>query len=196
MKTVKLSRETRETRIALELSIYGKGKGNISTGVGFFDHMLQLFAAHGGFDLLLTCAGDTYVDGHHTVEDCGILLGRAFREAMEDKRGLTRYGSLALPMDEALVLAAVDLSGRGGYYGDLPLTCQRAGDFDTESAEEFFLAFAREAGITLHIRLLTGKNTHHILEGAFKAAARALSAALSPDLCAAGRIPSTKGTLL
>ena len=195
MRQSTLSRKTAETAITLTLNLDGTGAGQIQTGVGFLDHMLTLFARHGGFDLAVTCAGDTWVDDHHSVEDIGICLGQAFREALGDKKGLTRYGQRILPMDEALIVAAVDLSGRGGCYYELTPPTEKVGSFDTELAEEFFLAFAREGGLTLHLRQLAGRNSHHILEGAFKATARALREAVTLDPREADRVPSTKGTL-
>ena len=190
-----IERFTGETKIRLELTPEGSGQADISTPCGFLNHMLTLFARHGNFDMMLRCEGDTEVDYHHTTEDVGICLGKAIREAMGDKRGLTRYGNIVLPMDEALVLCAVDLSGRGGFYGELAIPAQKVGDFDTELCEEFFLAVAREAGITMHLRQLAGKNSHHIIEACFKAFARALKAALTVDTSNPGAIPSTKGTL-
>ena len=187
MRSATIERKTAETAISLMLSLDGAGKGDIRTGCGFLDHMLTLLAAHARFDLLVRCTGDTQVDDHHTVEDIGIALG--------DKRGVRRYGQRLLPMDEALALVAVDLSGRGCLGFDVPLPAQKVGAFDTELVEEFFLALVREAAITLHIRLLTGKNTHHIIEGIFKAVARALREACEIDPATAGEIPSTKGTL-
>ncbi len=195
MRMGKMERETAETRISLTLNLDGRGAGEIHTGIGFLDHMLTLFARHGGFDLSVSCAGDTWVDGHHSVEDIGICLGAAFAEALGDMRGIARYGDKVLPMDEALILAAVDISGRGFLSFDAVLPSPRVGDFDTELAEEFFTAFARRGGMTLHIKQLAGKNTHHILEGIFKASARALRAAVTPDPLFAGEVPSTKGVL-
>ena len=195
MRMRKMERETAETRISLTLNLDGRGAGEIHTGIGFLDHMLTLFARHGGFDLSVSCAGDTWVDGHHSVEDIGICLGAAFAEALGDMRGIARYGDKVLPMDEALILAAVDISGRGFLSFDAALPSPRVGDFDTELAEEFFTAFARRGGMTLHIKQLAGKNTHHILEGIFKASARALRAAVAPDPLFAGEVPSTKGVL-
>ena len=159
------------------------------------DHMLTLCARHGGFDLELSCRGDTQVDYHHSVEDMGICLGKAFAQALGEKRGITRYGDICLPMDEALILCAVDISGRGDCYYSLEIPSQKVGDFDTELCQEFFIAFARDAGITLHLRQLSGVNSHHIIEGAFKAAARALSRAVSLDAANPGRVPSTKGLI-
>ncbi len=195
MRNGEIIRKTRETDISLTLDLDGTGKSDIRSGVGFMDHMLTLFAAHSRFDLTLKCAGDTRVDDHHSVEDMGICLGRAFSQALGDARGIRRYGSVILPMDEALVLAAADVSGRGMLVMDLPLPAQKVGTFDTELAEEFFSAFARNAGVTLHIRKLAGHNTHHLLEAAFKAVARALREACAADPAVDGEIPSTKGTL-
>ena len=175
MRTAKITRKTAETDITLQINLDGAGKSEINSGCGFLDHMLTLFAAHGRFDLTVFCKGDTQVDCHHTTEDIGIALGAAFREALGEKRGICRYGDMILPMDEALVLASVDFSGRSylGFFAPMP--AEKVGDFDTELVEEFFSAFVREAGCALHIRLLSGKNTHHIIEGIFKAAARAFS---------------------
>ena len=195
MRNVNLERNTNETKISLFLELDGKGTSKINTGCGFLDHMLTLFAKHGGFDLELTCKGDTHVDMHHTCEDIGISLGKAFYEALGDKRGITRYGDMILPMDEALILAAVDISGRGGYYADMEIPAEKVGDFDTELVLEYFTAFAQNAGITLHVRKLAGKNSHHIIEGAFKAVARALRTAVSIDAKNASSVPSTKGCL-
>ncbi len=190
-----LSRRTAETDITLRLCLEGQGQAEIRTGVGFLDHMLTLFTHHGGFDLTLTCDGDTSVDDHHSTEDIGIALGAAFKEALGDKRGICRYGDICLPMDEALIQAAVDLSGRGGYYGRLPIPTEKVGTFDTELVKEFMTAFAREAGCTLHLIELSGENSHHIIEGAFKALARALRKAVSFDPEFRDEIPSTKGLL-
>ena len=195
MRESKITRKTAETDITLSLALDGSGKEKIDTGCGFLDHMLTLFARHGRYDLEVACKGDVDVDYHHTVEDVGICLGRAFFEALGDKRGIRRYGDKIIPMDEALILAAVDLSGREhlGYALDIP--SYRVGDFDTELCEEFFKAFTREAKMTLHLRQLAGTNSHHIIEGAFKAFARALREAteILPDAC--DEIPSTKGVL-
>ena len=191
MRNATVNRKTRETDIQLSLALDGSGKASIQTGCGFFDHMLTLFAVHGGFDLSVTCCGDTEVDYHHSVEDIGIALGKAFCEALGDKKGICRYGNMLLPMDEALVLSAVDISGRGM----LPIPAERVGDFDTELCEEFFTAYAANAGVTLHIRKEAGRNSHHIMEGAFKSAARALRAAAAIDPNGNGKIPSTKGVL-
>lgn len=195
MRKADIIRETAETRIALTLVLEGEGQTEIRTGCGFFDHMLTLFAAHGRFDLTVDCDGDLQVDAHHTVEDVGICLGRAFAQALGDKAGITRYGDVLLPMDEALVLAAVDVSGRGGAYADVPTPSPRVGDFDCELLEEFLHAFARESGITVHLRRLCGANSHHILEGSFKALGRALRKAVSRDAQLGDALPSTKGVL-
>ena len=195
MRQAEIKRKTNETDIALSLTLDGTGKADCQTGCGFLDHMLTLFAKHGRFDLTVACKGDTYVDDHHTVEDIGIALGQAFAEALGEKRGVRRYGDCILPMDEALLLAAVDLSGRGGFYGDLKIPTEKIGTFDTELVREFFIALARDAGLTLHVRQLAGENSHHIVEGAFKATARALSVAVSVDERFANDIPSTKGML-
>ena len=194
-RTAEITRKTQETDITLALNLDGRGESTIQSGCGFLDHMLTLFAKHGGFDLTVTCKGDTYVDDHHTVEDIGIVLGQAFQEALGDKRGIERYGSMTLPMDESLILAAVDLSGRSylGFALDIPTA--RVGSFDTELVEEFWLAFTRNALCTLHLRKIAGSNSHHIIEGAFKAAARALRAAVAIDPARAGDLPSTKGVL-
>ena len=195
MRESTVTRTTAETDIALSLNLDGVGASQCTTGCGFLDHMLTLFARHGRFDLTVTCKGDTYVDDHHTVEDIGIVLGQAFAKALGDRKGVCRYGDITLPMDESLLLSAVDLSGRGGFFGDLRIPTQKVGSFDTELCREFFIAFAREAGITLHIRQLAGENSHHIIEGAFKATARALAKAVAVDPRFANEIPSTKGML-
>ena len=195
MRSAEIKRKTAETDISLTLELDGSGKGSIRSGCGFLDHMLTLFAAHGGFDLTLSCTGDTYVDYHHTVEDIGIALGKAFCMALGEKRGICRYGSILLPMDEALLLAAVDLSGRDFLGYDLAIPTEKVGDFDTELTREFWLGFVRNAGCSLHLRSLAGDNSHHIIEGAFKAAARAIKAAVKLDPDAADVIPSTKGVL-
>ena len=195
MRSASVTRKTGETDITLTLNMDGTGASSLSTGCGFLDHMLTLFAKHGRFDLTVACQGDTWVDDHHTVEDIGICLGDAFAQALGDLRGVTRYGSITLPMDEALILTAVDLSGRGMLCYGLELPTEKVGTFDTELTEEFFLAFVRRAGITLHIRQLTGKNSHHIIEGAFKSTARSLRQAVAIDPAWAGEVPSTKGVL-
>ena len=212
MRIVTIDRKTAETDIHLTLNLDGAGASTVHSGCGFLDHMLTLFAKHGGFDLTLTCDGDTYVDDHHTVEDIGIALGTAFSQALGDKKGITRYGSCVLPMDETLVLSAVDLSGRDflgyalpipdekvclqdGLSLDLPIPTKQVGSFDTELVEEFWLGFVRNSGATLHIRLLTGTNSHHIIEGTFKSVARTLRDAVAIDARFADAIPSTKGVL-
>ena len=195
MRTAEVSRKTAETDITLSLCLDGTGVSRCDTGCGFLNHMLTLFARHGHFDLDVVCRGDTDVDDHHTVEDIGICLGRAFAEAIGDKRGIRRYGDLALPMDEALILAAVDVSGRGASFFALDIPTQKVGTFDTELCREFFDAFARAAGVTLHLRQLAGLNSHHIIEGAFKAFARALAMAASIDPNFVQELPSTKGLI-
>ena len=195
MRTFELTRKTAETDIALKINLDGTGRSEIDSGCGFLDHMLTLFAKHARFDLTLTCRGDVEVDYHHTAEDIGIALGEAIAKALGDKRGICRYGDITLPMDEALILAAIDLSGRAHLSYTVTLPTPKVGDFDTELCEEFFYAFVRNAACTLHIRMLDGKNSHHIIEGIFKAVARALRAAVAIDPQAAGEIPSTKGVL-
>ena len=195
MRTATIIRNTQETQITLTLSLDGRGKADVATGCGFLDHMLELFARHGRFDLQVRCTGDLRVDAHHTVEDCGIVLGRAFAQALGELRGICRYGSMLLPMDEALVLAAVDLSGRDTLRYGLNIPTQKVGTFDTELVEEFFLAFVRNAGVTLHLRQLDGTNSHHIIEAAFKGFGRALAQAVAIDPKSAGEVPSTKGVL-
>ena len=194
MREASISRKTNETDIQLTLALEGE-QYRVDTVCGFLDHMLELFARHGGFGLQLHCQGDTRVDYHHTVEDIGSVVGRAFREARGDKRGINRYGSFLLPMDEALVLVAVDLSGRTTCCCDLTLPAQKVGDFDTELAEEFFLGFCRGGEFTLHVRQLAGKNTHHILEAAFKGFGRAMAIAVAMDSRHPDALPSTKGVL-
>lgn len=212
MRNVTIARKTAETDINLVLNLDGKGEAAIKSGCGFLDHMLTLFAKHGGFDLTLTCVGDTYVDDHHTVEDIGISLGLAFAQALGNKKGICRYGSCVLPMDESLILSAVDLSGRDflgydlpipdekvcieeGLSYDLAIPTKQVGAFDTELVQEFWLGFVRNAGATLHIRKITGTNSHHIIEGAFKSVARSLRDAVAIDARFADAIPSTKGVL-
>ena len=195
MRTAEIIRKTGETDISLTLNLDGSGKSSVATGCGFLDHMLTLFARHGRFDLTLTCVGDTWVDDHHTVEDVGIALGQAFSQALGDKRGICRYGDVTLPMDEALILSAVDLSGRGYLGYALQIPTQKVGTFDTELVEEFWLGFIRNAQATLHIRQLAGSNSHHIIEGAFKSVARSLRAAVAIDNACKDEIPSTKGVL-
>ena len=193
MRTAEITRKTAETDIMLTLNLDGTGKSTVETGVGFLDHMLTLFAAHGKFDLTVSCQGDTYVDDHHSAEDIGICLGMAFQQALGDKRGITRYGSFLLPMDEALIQTAVDISGRSylGYGLEIPM--EKIGSFDTELVEEFWLAFVRQCPMSLHIRQLAGKNSHHIVEGCFKSVARSLRIAVKSD--GTDEIPSTKGVL-
>lgn len=195
MRIANIERETQETKITLRLNLDGMGNAQIATGCGFLDHMLTLFARHGRFDLAVRCVGDTQVDFHHTTEDIGICLGQAFRTALGERRGILRYGDTTLPMDEALLLTAVDISGRGFLACDLAIPAAKVGSFDTELAEEFWLAFVREAGCTLHIRQLAGRNAHHIIEGVFKSAARSLRTAVRVDPDFADEIPSTKGVL-
>ncbi len=195
MRKSEIERNTTETKIRLSLDLDGKGESMIDTGVGFLNHMLTLFAKHGRFDLEVICHGDTDVDDHHSVEDIGIALGDAFAEALGDCRGIRRYADILLPMDEALVMLAADVSGRGLLVMDLPLNAQKVGTFDTELVEEFFTAFARHAGITLHVRKITGFNTHHVIEAAFKGLGRVMRAAVSVDPDAENEIPSTKGVL-
>ena len=195
MRKIEIVRKTGETDIALALDLDGAGKSVIDSGCGFLDHMLTLFAKHAGYDLTVRCKGDTQVDYHHTTEDIGIALGQAFYRALGDKRGIVRYGDITLPMDETLIMAAVDISGRDYLSIALELNAEKVGDFDTELCEEFFLAFVREAKLTLHIRQLAGKNAHHIIEGVFKAVARALAAATAIDEKKKDEIPSTKGVL-
>lgn len=195
MRTAEINRKTNETDIKLTLNIDGTGRSEIATGCGFLDHMLTLFARHGGFDLTVSCKGDTYVDYHHTVEDIGIALGDAFKSALGDMRGITRYGSFILPMDETLIMTAVDISGRAHLSYDLTIPAQKVGDFDTELTEEFYLGFVRHAAVTLHIKQLSGTNSHHIIEGAFKSVARSLAAAVKIDQNRRDEIPSTKGVL-
>ncbi len=195
MRRAEIARKTAETDIRLCLDIDGKGHSQIDSGCGFLDHMLTLFSKHAGFDLQVACKGDVQVDYHHTVEDIGIALGKALFEALDDKRGIVRYGDIILPMDEALIMAAVDISGRDFAAISLHLPTAKVGDFDTELCEEFWLAFVRESKITLHITQLAGKNSHHIIEGSFKAVARALRKAVAVDRARADEVPSTKGVL-
>ena len=195
MRTSTIQRNTTETRISLLLNLDGKGESKISTGVGFLDHMLTLFARHGQFDLELCCQGDTHIDDHHSVEDIGICLGQALKEALGEKRGIVRYGHIILPMDEALILCAVDISGRSVLRYRAAIPSEKVGTFDTELVVEFMRAFAMQAGINLHIQQLDGENSHHIIEGMFKALGRALAMAVKIDAARAGEIPSTKGVL-
>ena len=195
MRTAQIDRKTAETDISLMLDLDGKGISDIETGCGFLDHMLTLFAKHGRFDLRIYCTGDTYVDDHHTVEDVGIALGQAFAKALGDKRGVCRYGNMILPMDEALILSAVDLSGRSFLSYQLNIPTEKVGTFDTQLAEEFWLGFVRNCNCTLHINQLAGSNSHHIIEGTFKSVARSMRAAVSIDEAFADEILSTKGVL-
>ncbi len=195
MRKADIQRKTAETEISLSLTLEGSGKSEIRTGVGFLDHMLTLFARHGRFDLTVRCVGDTAVDSHHSVEDIGICLGRAFKEALGERRGICRYAHAILPMDEALLLCAADVSGRSCLRYDLAIPAQKVGDFDTELTKEFFEAFVRSAELSLHLKQLDGENSHHIIEGAFKAFARVLREAVRVDPDAANEIPSTKGIL-
>lgn len=195
MREVSINRKTGETDISLVLNLDGTGKSSIDSGCGFLNHMLTLFAKHAGYDLMVTCKGDVEVDYHHSAEDIGIALGKAFYEALGDKRGIVRYGDIILPMDETLIMAAVDISGRDYAAIRLEIPSEKVGDFDTELCEEFWLAFVREAKLTLHVNQLAGKNSHHIIEGTFKAVARALGKATAIDGARKDEIPSTKGVL-
>ena len=195
MRQGEIIRNTKETSITLALELDGAGKSEILTGCGFLDHMLTLFASHGRFDLAVKCSGDYHVDYHHTVEDVGICLGLAFSEALGDKRGITRYGNIILPMDEALILTAIDFSGRAYLGWDMNITAQKVGDFDTELAQEFWLGFTRNANCTLHFKQFAGSNAHHIIECAFKSAARAIAQAVKINPEYASEIPSTKGVI-
>ncbi len=195
MRIAEVARKTAETDIRLTLNIDGAGKGEIDSGCGFLDHMLTLFSKHAGYDLTLRCKGDTEVDYHHTAEDIGIALGQAFLTALGEKRGIVRYGDTLLPMDETLIRSAVDISGRDYAAIALDIPAQKVGDFDTELCEEFWLAFVREAKITLHVTQLAGKNAHHIIEGTFKSVARTLAKATAIDEKRANEVPSTKGVL-
>lgn len=195
MRKAEIKRATAETDIVLKINLDGKGVSKIDSGCGFLDHMLTLFAKHAKFDLTVKCKGDVGVDYHHTTEDIGIVLGSAISNALGDKKGISRYGSTILPMDEALILSAIDLSGRGFFVRELNIPSSKVGDFDTELAEEFFQAFSRTAGATLHVRQLSGSNSHHIIEGMFKSVARSLRQAVSLDAKSKDEIPSTKGVL-
>lgn len=195
MRQAEIARKTGETDIRVFLDLDGKGTCDIDTGVGFLDHMLELFGRHGRFDLQVHCKGDTRVDDHHSVEDIGIALGQAMDQALGDRKGIVRYGQMILPMDESLILSAADLSGRGLLAYDLQIPAEKVGTFDTELGEEFFRALAHNARCTLHLKQLAGRNSHHILEGAFKSTARSLRAAVKIDPDCAGEIPSTKGVL-
>lgn len=195
MRIAEINRKTNETDISLKLNIDGKGDSQISSGCGFLDHMLTLLSRHARFDIELTCKGDTYVDYHHTAEDIGIVLGKALNEALGDMKGITRYGSMLLPMDEALIMSAVDISGRPHLEYSLSIPAEKVGDFDTELVEEFFLGFVRNAKLTLHINQISGSNSHHIIEGAFKSVARSLKQAVAIEKEYEDEIPSTKGVL-
>ena len=195
MRTASIDRKTNETDIKMTLNLDGEGSSAVDTGCGFLDHMLTLFAKHGRFDLTVKCKGDTEVDYHHTAEDIGIVLGQCFKTALGDKKGIIRYGNMILPMDEALILSAVDISGRSYLKCTFFGLCEKVGDFDTELVEEFFMAFVRNAELTLHIKQFDGENTHHIIEGTFKSVARSLKDAVSIDPRFANEIPSTKGVL-
>lgn len=195
MRRKKIERNTKETQIVLALEIDGTGAYEIDTGCGFLDHMMELFARHGRFDLAIECNGDTHVDYHHTAEDIGISLGMAFKEALGDKRGIYRYGQFLLPMDEALVMCAVDISGRSCVNFDVQIPTQKVGDFDTELVKEFIMALSREMGLTIHFKQFAGENSHHIIEAVFKGMARALRAACAIEEEFADEIPSTKGVL-
>ena len=195
MRTAEINRKTAETDISLKLNLDGTGAFDCRTGCGFLDHMLTLFSKHGRFDLNVTCVGDTHVDYHHTVEDVGICLGKAFAQGLGDRKGIIRYGDTTLAMDESLILTAVDISGRGGCYYALEIPTEKVGDFDTELCQEFLIAFAQNAGLTLHVRQLAGSNSHHIIEGTFKSLARSMKKAVAIDKAFANEIPSTKGVL-
>lgn len=195
MRIAKIDRKTAETDISLSINLDGKGVSNVTTGVGYLDHMLTLFAKHGRFDLDVTCNGDTNVDDHHSVEDIGICLGMAFEKALGDKKGIVRYGSMILPMDEALIMSAVDISGRSCLNYNLEIPTEKIGTFDSELVEEFFISFVRNCPCSLHIKQLEGRNSHHIAEGAFKSVARSLKQAVAIDKDFADEIPSTKGVL-
>lgn len=195
MRRKRIERNTKETQIVLALEIDGKGVSEINTGCGFLDHMMELFARHGRFDLAIECSGDTQVDYHHTAEDIGIVLGSAFKEALGDKKGIYRYGQSLLPMDEALVMCAVDISGRSFVNFDIQIPTQKVGDFDTELVKEFIMALSREMGLTIHFKQFAGENSHHIIEAVFKGLARALRAACAIEEEFADEIPSTKGVL-
>ncbi len=195
MRKALIERKTNETDIKLSINLDGKGKSEISSGCGFLDHMLTLFAKHGSFDLTVNCVGDTQVDFHHTTEDIAICLGLSFEKALNDKKGITRYGSFILPMDEALILTAIDLSGRSMLVKNLDIKANKVGDFDTELLEEFLLAFTRNLNCTLHVNQLSGLNAHHIIEGTFKSLARSLKQAVAIDKNNKDQVPSTKGVL-
>ena len=195
MREARIDRKTNETDISLYLNLDGKGENIIDTGCEFLDHMLALFSRHARFDLSVKCVGDSHVDWHHTVEDVGICLGQALKQALGDMKGITRYGFMILPMDETLILSSVDISGRAQLCYGLDIPTQKVGEFDTELTEEFMLAFVRNANLTLHLKQLDGKNSHHIIEGTFKSLARSLKQAVKIDKEAENEIPSTKGVL-
>ena len=195
MRRKKIVRNTKETQIVLALEIDGTGAYEINTGCGFLNHMMELFTRHGRFDIAIECNGDTQVDYHHTTEDIGIALGAAFKDALGDKRGIYRYGQFLLPMDETLIMCAVDISGRSYVNFDVDIPTQKVGDFDTELVKEFILAFARELGLTIHFKMLAGENSHHIIEAVFKGMGRAMRAACAIEEEYADEIPSTKGVL-
>ncbi len=195
MRTSVINRKTAETDIQLSINLDGEGKSEINTGVGFLDHMLTLFASHGRFDLTVDCKGDIEVDDHHSAEDIGICLGKAFDEALSEKKGITRYGSMILPMDEALILTATDISGRACLCFNVDFPTEKIGTFDTELLEEFLLAFVRNCPMSLHVKKLAGSNSHHIAEGVFKSMARTLKTAVAVDPSLGDKIPSTKGVL-
>lgn len=195
MRTASKERNTKETKIKAKLNLDGSGKAKINTGCGFLDHMLTLFASHGKLDLEVSCKGDIEVDYHHTVEDVAIVIGALFKEALGDKKGIVRYGNMILPMDEALILTAIDFSGRSLLCYEANIRAKKVGDFDTELAEEFWMAFVRSASCTLHIRQLAGRNSHHIIEGMFKSAARSIRQAIAIDPEQKDNVPSTKGVL-
>lgn len=195
MRNCEMTRNTNETKISLSLDLDGKGQSTIQTDCGFLNHMLTLFSSHSRFDMTLRCDGDSEIDFHHTTEDIAITLGQAFRTALGDKKGIHRYGSMLLPMDEALIQVALDISGRGFFVENIDIKPAKVGEFDTELCKEFLIAFAREAGVTLHVVQLRGENAHHIIEGIFKALARSLREAVALDAAYAGEIPSTKGLL-
>lgn len=195
MRRKKIVRDTKETKIVLALEIDGAGAYEINTGCGFLDHMMEIFAHHGKFDIAIDCNGDTDVDYHHTVEDIGICLGKAFRESLGDKRGIYRYGSMLMPMDEALILTAVDISGRTSVNFDVEMPTDKVGDFDTELVKEFILGLARELGLTIHVKMLAGENSHHIIEGIFKSLGRSMRQACAIETEYADEIPSSKGVL-
>ena len=195
MRSSQIIRTTGETDVRISLDIDGKGTFDIDTGCGFLNHMMELFARHGRFDLSIKCKGDSHVDDHHTAEDIGISLGQAFKEALAEKKGIRRYGNMMLPMDETLILCALDISGRAYLNFDVSIPAQKVGNFDTELVKEFMLAFSREMGLTLHLKMMAGENSHHIIEAVFKATARALAQAAAIDPEYADEIPSTKGVL-